>query len=257
MQVNTPRIRYNTYILSQNKQTNKKSLQQHWFSQNKNKARMDITVFFPYLLTSSLPVHLGTWFAFFAMDHTCLIFSLTVTTRPFPAALCAGVNDEIVHTRLSTSSSHWHESSSVLLREEGIRFLQVWVHCKSDVPCIPSGISLQHLSALKPVFPFKCHQHTTGNGRFPTKCLIFVWNIWEGTLAEFFSHLAMMGKNWNFSNYWISRKLPEGWEAAATSYLVIKCNGWVKLQWQKRRLARGFQVSLLWFYAQGLFSRSY
>lgn len=105
-------------------------------------------------------------------------------------------------------------------------------------------------------FPLQMPSTHNWEGRFPSKCLIFISKVWERTSAEIF-HLAMMGKSWNFSNYWISRKVPEGWEAAATLYLVIKCNSWVKLQWWKRRLARGFQVSLLWSYAQGLLSRSY
>lgn len=121
----------------------KKNHYSHHYSQ-KNKARMDMNSLLS--LSADFIPPSASWHVVCLISYgpcCCLIFSLTVTTRPFPAALCAGVNDEIVHTRLSTSSSHRHETSSVLLWEEHIRFLQVWVHCKSDVP-LPS---LRHLTA--------------------------------------------------------------------------------------------------------------
>lgn len=100
MQVNMPRIRYSTCILTQ-KET-KQSLQQHWFSQNKNKARMDMDC--RLSLSDDLIPPSASWYVVCFIcyrPHCHLIFSLTVTTRSFPAVLCEGVNDEVVHTRIS------------------------------------------------------------------------------------------------------------------------------------------------------------
>lgn len=73
----------------------KKLLCQHWFSHNKNKVRMDMHCLLPLSSDFTRP-NVSRCVVCLICNQTCccLIFSLasTVTTRPFPAALCAGVN---------------------------------------------------------------------------------------------------------------------------------------------------------------------